>query len=104
MLVIRLQPVGRRNSPAYRLVVADKKAAVQGKSLENLGHYVPTRDPAVFIHDDAKIAAWIAKGACPSDTVARLLSRAGMKNLDRFIKRYAKKKCKNPTEEPAAAA
>lgn len=102
MLVIRLQRTGRENLPTYRLVVAEKARPVKGKYLEIVGHYLPTQDPVVFEHKDDRIQEWIGKGAIPSDTVARLLRKAGLKNMDKFIKRYAKQRPKG--EEPAAAA
>ena len=44
-----------------------------------------------------RITHWIGMGAIPSDTVARLLKRQGMKDMDKFIKRYTKRK---PKKEP----
>jgi small subunit ribosomal protein S16 len=78
---------------------------VKGKFLAIVGHYLPARDPAVFQHDDATIRQWVSKGAVPSDTVARLLKRAGMTDMDKFIVRYAKQKSKKEqAAEPAPAA
>jgi small subunit ribosomal protein S16 len=102
MLVIRLQRTGRENLPTYRMVVAEKARPVKGKYLEIVGHYLPVQDPVVFEHKDDRIQEWISKGAIPSDTVARLLKKAGMKNMDKYIQRYAKQRPKG--EEPAAAA
>lgn len=112
MLVIRLQRTGRENLPTYRLVVAEKARPVKGKYLEIVGHYLPARDPAVFEHLDEKIKRWIEKGATPSDTVARLLKRAGMDGMDKFIRKYTKRRSKKeaaaalaaPASAPAAEA
>lgn len=109
MLVIRLQRTGRENLPTYRLVVAEKARPVKGKYLEIVGHYLPARKPAVFEHAAETIKKWIEKGATPSNTVARLLKRAGMEGMDKFIQRYAKQKSKKevaaaPPPPPAAAA
>ncbi len=41
MLVVRLQRTGRKNLPAYRIVVAEKARPVKGKYLEIVGHYLP---------------------------------------------------------------
>ncbi len=108
MLVIRLQRTGRENLPTYRLVVAEKARPVKGKFLEILGHYLPAQKDPVFKIESEKIQEWVKKGAIPSDTVARLLRKNGMKNMDKFIKRYAKRRNKKaPPEEvapkPAAA-
>lgn len=109
MLKIRLQRTGRENIPTYRLVVAQKSAPVKGKFLEVLGHYLPARDPVVFEHKDERIIHWIGKGAIPSETVARLLRKAGLKNMDKYIHTYTKKKPKGeeaaaPAAAPATAA
>lgn len=102
MLVIRLQRTGRENLPTYRLVVAEKARPVKGKYMEIVGHYLPAREPVSFEHKDERILHWIGKGAVPSDTVARLLKRAGVAGMDKFVRRYAKRKKKG--EQPAETA
>ncbi len=105
MLVIRLQRTGRENTPTYRLVVAEKARPVKGKFLEIIGHYLPARENPVFEHNDERIVHWITKGAIPSDTVARLLKKEGLKDMDKFIERYKKQKSKKePVEAPPAPA
>lgn len=104
MLVIRLQRTGRTNLATYRIVVAEKARAVKGKFNEIVGHYLPAQKDAAFKADVERIEFWVGKGAVPSDTVARLLKRAGVKNMDKFIVRYAKRKSKNAPDEPAAPA
>ena len=75
---IRLTRVGATKQPAYRLVVADSRSARDSRSIETIGHYNPRTEP-VELHVDAdKAKAWLAKGAQPSDTVARLLRQAGV--------------------------
>lgn len=103
MLVLRLQRTGRRNIPAFRLVVAEKSASAKGKVQEYLGHYLPARHPHVFEFQRERIEHWITMGAKPSDTVARLLKKEGMQNMDRFIERYTKRKSKNAPAEEASA-
>jgi small subunit ribosomal protein S16 len=75
---IRLTRVGATKQPAYRVVVADGRNARDGRSLETIGHYNPRTEPVEFAVDADKVKAWIAKGAQPSDTVARLLRQAGV--------------------------
>ena len=104
MLVIRLQRTGRENLPTYRLVVAEKARPVKGKYLELVGHYLPARDTVVFEHNDNRIKDWIAKGATPSDTVARLLRKSGLDGMDKFIRTYAKRKSKKETTAAPTAA
>lgn len=96
MLVIRLQRTGRENLPSYRVVVAEKARPVKGKFLEIVGHYLPTRDPKVFEHNDERIKQWIAKGAVPSNTIARLLKKSGVAGMEKFITTYTKRPSKNP--------
>lgn len=107
MLTIRLQRTGRENLPSYRLVVAEKRRPVKGKFLEIVGHYLPALETPKFEFDAARVEHWIGKGAIPSDTVARLLKRNGVKNMEKFILQYAKQKSKKEqaqaAEAPAAA-
>jgi small subunit ribosomal protein S16 len=104
MLVIRFQRTGRKNLASYRLVVAEKARAVKGKHLEILGHYLPQQDPPAFQFNQEKVEAWVKKGAIPSDTVARILKRNGVKGMEKYMLRYTKQRSKNaPAEEPAAA-
>lgn len=105
MLKIRLQRTGRKNAPAYRIVVAEHARPVQGKYIEILGYYLPTRTPVEFEVDTKKVEEWMKKGAQPTDTMARLLKVNGMKDMESFISTYTKKKKKNaPEEEEAPAA
>lgn len=106
MLVLRLQRTGRENLPAYRIVVAEKARPVKGKFLEIIGHYLPARKDPVFEVDTTRVTHWVSKGAIPSDTLARLLKRNGMKDMEKFIESYTKKRSKKeaPPEAPAAPA
>ena len=75
---IRLTRVGATKQPSYRVVVADSRSARDSRSIETLGHYNPRKDPVEFQVDADKAKAWLAKGAQPSDTVARLFRNAGV--------------------------
>ncbi|HEX5465172.1 MAG TPA: 30S ribosomal protein S16 [Candidatus Limnocylindrales bacterium] len=75
---IRLTRVGATKQPAYRLVVTDGRAARDGRAIEIIGHYDPRRDPVEFEVDAEKATRWLAQGAQPSDTVARLFRQAGI--------------------------
>ena len=75
---IRLTRVGATKQPAYRVVVTDSRNARDGRPIETIGHYNPRRDPVEFVVDAEKTKSWLAKGAQPSDTVARLLEGAGI--------------------------
>ena len=58
--------------------VADSRSARDSRSIETIGHYNPRTDPVEFNVDAEKAKAWLAKGAQPSDTVARLFRNAGV--------------------------
>ncbi|MFH1670361.1 MAG: 30S ribosomal protein S16 [Patescibacteria group bacterium] len=98
MLVLRLKRTGKRNDPTFRIVAAEKRSAVKGRCLEFIGHYLPTRNPVVFECNQDRISHWISKGAKPSDTLARLLTKEGMTGLEEFIETYTKKR-KSKEEE-----
>ena len=75
---IRLQRHGRKKRPFYRLVAADARAQRDGVFLERLGHYNPLTDPADVFIDEEKTLKWLRRGAQPSDTAKRLLSKSGI--------------------------
>ena len=100
MLIIRLQRTGRENLPTYRIVVAEKARPVKGGILELLGHYLPAANPPVVELKKERIAHWMSKGSSVSNTTARLLSKNGIKGMEKYITRYTKKRSKN--EEAAA--
>jgi small subunit ribosomal protein S16 len=75
---IRLTRVGATKQPTYRVVVADSRNARDGRSIETIGHYNPRTDPVEVAIDEAKAKKWLAQGAQPSTTVARLLRNAGI--------------------------
>jgi small subunit ribosomal protein S16 len=75
---IRLTRVGATKQPTYRLVVADARSARDSRAIETIGHYNPRTEPIELDVDEAKAKAWLAKGAQPSETVARLFKRAGI--------------------------
>ena len=83
---IRLTRVGAKKQPAYRVVVADSRSARDSRSIETLGHYNPRKDPVEFEVDAEKAKAWMAKGALPSDTVARLFRAAGVLPAEKVAK------------------
>ncbi len=75
---IRLRRVGRKGQPEYRIVVAERSDAREGRFIETLGHYNPRATPMVLTVDAERARAWLAKGATPSDTVRSLLKKAGV--------------------------
>ena len=74
---IRLRRMGAKKAPFYRIVVADSRYPRDGRFIEELGYYDPTKEPSVLKVDDEKAKSWIANGAQPSDTVKALLKKNG---------------------------
>jgi small subunit ribosomal protein S16 len=75
---IRLTRVGATKQPSYRVVVADARSARDSRSIETIGHYNPRTEPVEVSIDADKAKQWLARGAQPSDTVARLFRSAGI--------------------------
>jgi len=72
MLKIRLQRIGRKNDPSFRVVLTDSKNSTKsGRFLEILGTYNPKADVKVF--EGEKIKYWLSKGAKLSDTMHNFL-------------------------------
>ncbi len=75
---IRLTRVGATKAPTYPVVVADARNPRDGRPLETIGHYNPRTEPVEVTIDADKAKQWLAKGAQPSDTVARLFRQQGI--------------------------
>ncbi len=77
---IRLRRLGAKKNPFYRLVVADSNAPRDGRFIEEIGFYDPTKRPEVLQIDEEKALKWLTTGAQPSDTAKSLLRKAGILN------------------------
>ncbi|HLT58762.1 MAG TPA: 30S ribosomal protein S16 [Limnochordales bacterium] len=75
---IRLKRMGAKKRPFYRLVVADSRAARDGRFIEQLGHYNPIAEPAQIVVNEERALEWLRRGAQPSDTARALLKKAGV--------------------------
>ncbi len=73
---IRLRRMGAKKAPFYRVVVADSRFPRDGRFIEEIGYYDPTKTPSVIKIDSEKAKDWIAKGAQPTDTVKALIKKA----------------------------
>ncbi len=73
MLRIRLNRVGKRGKPSYRIVVAEANAPRDGAYLEWIGNYDPMTDPPSISLKTERANDWLSKGAQPSDAVRRIL-------------------------------
>ena len=78
MVKIRLKRLGQKKNPFYRIVVADSRTSRNGKTIDEIGTYDPTKDPSEF-HVDAEAAKkWLANGAQPTETVSKIFKAAGI--------------------------
>lgn len=75
---IRLRRMGAKKAPFYRIVVADSRYPRDGRFIEEVGFYDPTKEPSVIKVDAEKVDKWIASGAQPTDTVKALLKVEGI--------------------------
>ena len=87
---IRLKRMGAKKSPFYRIVAADSRMPRDGRFIEQLGTYDPTKDPAVIIVKEEETLKWLNDGAQPSDTVKNLLQQKGI--MKKFAEAKAAKK------------
>lgn len=79
MVKIRLRRAGAKKAPFYRVVVADSHFARDGRFIEEIGTYDPTKNPSVINLDMEKANKWIATGAQPTETVKKILKIASEK-------------------------
>ncbi len=78
MVKIRLRRVGAKGKPSYRLVVADIRSPRDGAFIDIIGHFNPLTEPETVVINEEKARHWLSQGAQPTDTVARLLTKAGI--------------------------
>ena len=75
---LRLKRMGAKKAPFYRIVAADSRFPRDGRSIEVIGTYNPTTNPAQITLDEEKAMKWLNEGAQPSDTVRNILSSKGI--------------------------
>ena len=73
---IRMKRVGTKNTPVYRIVVADSRSPRDGKFIEELGTYQPLKKDTNFTLNLERANYWVSKGAKPSETVASFIKKA----------------------------
>jgi small subunit ribosomal protein S16 len=74
---IRMKRVGTKNTPVYRIVVADSRSPRDGKFIEEIGTYQPLKKDDNVVLDLERAKYWVSKGAQPSETVASFIKKAG---------------------------
>lgn len=77
---IRLARGGMKKAPRYRVVVQDEHMPRDGRFIESVGRYDPTKSPSLIELDLEKIKEWLGKGAKPTQTVQNLIDKAGGEN------------------------
>lgn len=100
---IKLQRVGAKNQPYYRVVVQDEAATPSSNVVAILGKYHPLKEPAIFEVDREKTLDWIKKGAKPTDKVRILLGKAGVLPAIDLAALPKRKKKGEAAETPVAA-
>ncbi|MGH6719224.1 MAG: 30S ribosomal protein S16 [Alphaproteobacteria bacterium] len=102
---IRLMRMGARKQPSFRIVVADSRGPRDGRFIERIGLYNPLQpkdsDRRVTLNED-RVRFWLARGAKPSDRVARILGRAAIIPAPKFTKGVGKAKTKAEAAAKAA--
>ncbi|MBR6233575.1 MAG: 30S ribosomal protein S16 [Erysipelotrichaceae bacterium] len=77
MVKLRLKRMGAKKVPFYRIVAADSRSRRDGRDIEMIGTYDPTKQPAIVNIDEEKALEWLNKGAVPTETVRSLLAKNG---------------------------
>ncbi len=75
---IRLRRMGAKKAPFYRIVVADGRYPRDGRFIEEIGYYDPTKEPSVVKVDADKAKTWLQNGAQPTETVRDILKKQGV--------------------------
>ena len=75
---IRLRRMGQKKAHFYRIVVADSRSPRDGRFIEEIGYYDPTKEPSEIRVDEEAAKKWLANGAQPTQTVEKILKNAGI--------------------------
>ena len=75
---IRLRRMGQKKAPYYRIIVADSKSPRDGRFIDEIGTYDPMTTPATYSVNEEAAKKWLANGAQPTETVARIFKATGI--------------------------
>ena len=89
-VTIRLARIGRKNLPAYKIVVTNTRDKRNGRFIELLGHFNPSATPQEFKYDKEKFEKWVKDGALVTDSIQRLID--GKYNYVKYSPKQANKK------------
>src|SRR5215831_3409720 len=96
---IRLRREGTKNSPYYKVVVADKRSPRDGKFIEIIGAYDPKKPDHNSALNIDRVEYWISKGAQPSDTVRSLIRKTKKATTTAEPSAQAAPESSKPTQE-----
>jgi small subunit ribosomal protein S16 len=106
MLAIKLQRIGKKHQPSYRLVVAERRSKMAAPPTEDLGAYNPFTKQAKF--NKERVAHWLKIGAQPTVTAHNILVKEGLLSVSKLAVKMKKKAAgaenAAPAGAPAAAA
>ena len=75
---IRLRRMGQKKAPFYRIIVADSKSPRDGRFIDEIGTYDPMTTPASYNVNEEAAKKWLANGAQPTETVAKIFKATGI--------------------------
>lgn len=78
MVKLRLKRMGKKGAPFYRIVAADSRSPRDGRFIEQIGTYNPTKAEEKVTLDKELAKKWLRNGAQPTDTVRSILSHEGV--------------------------
>lgn len=78
MVKLRLKRMGKKGAPFYRIVAADSRSPRDGRFIEQIGTYNPTKAEEKVTLDKELAKKWLSNGAQPTDTVRSILSHKGV--------------------------
>lgn len=87
---IRLKKLGSKKRPFFRIVAMDSRTPRDGESLQIIGTYNPTKEPAVLDINEERALYWLGVGAEPSDTARSLFSKKGIMKKFHDLKQGSK--------------
>jgi small subunit ribosomal protein S16 len=100
MLAIKLQRIGKKHQPSYRLVTAVKKSKMLAPPVEDLGSYDPRTKTAAFKKE--RVLHWLSVGAQPTVTVHNLLVKQGITSVAKRAVKMKAPTAKAPEAESSA--
>ena len=82
-VVIRLKTMGTKKKIKHRIVVTDSKSPRNGRFIEEVGSWDPSKSPAAVRVKNDRVEYWLKEGAQPSDTVRSILKKVGLKSANK---------------------